>query len=561
MWLIMCSLHLRQWTGFFVSRGVAWLIFLAFTVQVSFAAEPLLVFPLTNLSRKTQYSWLSEAMAYSLTRLFKRNNVPVIEGAERQLACERLGLLIDDSSLTLASAIKIGEKTQAGGLLLGSYDVTTVGKELTLTVSLRLINPRLGQIVGNPSTFSRPLREAQLLQQDIAKEFLSLVGPPVQTNFVTVPILPFAAYESYLRATLAATRQDRIRYLFRAITEYQKNLGTNTIFPAAAFDLGLIYYRDSNYKDAAKWLEKVTNRDAEQLADTWQAQFYCALSYLQLGEIDKAQSLFKQLRQELPVAEVLNNEAITLLRRDNIVAALGLLKSAVMLAPRDEDLVFNYGYALWRAGEYGLAIAQLQPLIERKKDGQASYLLAKCYGKLGQLAEELAALDAAKRFLPEFAKWETAAKLPPLARLKDQFSRQSSQSLTKTTNQLAQAQAQKALIEETLARAQGLFLAGRDLEAIPLLRGLVERLPDQATAHFLLGRIYERQGDLTAAIQALKTAVFWQPNLLAAQVLLGRIYFHTKNYEQARAQLMVGQALNAQDREVLALAELLKSSP
>src|SRR5207244_6951308 len=136
---------------------------------------------------------------------------------------------------------------------------------------------------------------------------------------------------------------------------------------------------------------------------------YRGVSYLQLGEIEKSLTILKQLITQLPLYEVMNNTAIAQLRKGEMEEAVRLLGLAVQSAPQEDDLRFNYGYALWRAGQYSAAANQFNQLVKRQpKDGQAYYLLAKSLEKMDQKTEATAALDSAKKYLGDFAKWETA---------------------------------------------------------------------------------------------------------------------------------------------------------
>ena len=72
-------------------------------------------------------------------------------------------------------------------------------------------------------------------------------------------------------------------------------------------------------------------------------------------------------------------------------------------------------------------------------------------------------------------------------------------------------------------------------EALDGLARILQIRPDSHEAHFLRGRIYERRGEYDRAVEALKAATFWNPRLLQAYVILGRIYTLQKNCGDARA--------------------------
>jgi tetratricopeptide (TPR) repeat protein len=72
-----------------------------------------------------------------------------------------------------------------------------------------------------------------------------------------------------------------------------------------------------------------------------------------------------------------------------------------------------------------------------------------------------------------------------------------------------------------LQTARSAFLAGRDADALEALGKMLQIAPQNYDAHFLMGRVYERKGDFDRATNALKAAVFWNPKLVPAHVLLG----------------------------------------
>lgn len=75
-----------------------------------------------------------------------------------------------------------------------------------------------------------------------------------------------------------------------------------------------------------------------------------------------------------------------------------------------------------------------------------------------------------------------------------------------------------------------------------------------------MGRVNERRSDFPAAINALRAAVFWNPKLVAAHVLLGRIYLGQGDRKRAESHLKLALDANPQDREALALQRLLQET-
>lgn len=543
-------------------RHIAALTFVLIVLISPLYAAPsdtILILPFENLSNKAEYNWIGEGFSLMLANLLRSPDLIPLEIEERNIAYERLGLT-PTAILTRATAIKIGEKAGADFLVIGNYNISGEGKGRNISILCRVVDLGQGRTVGNDYNFSGPVNELQSMQGRLAWEILhqhNSTFPISREQLISrATAIPAAACESYIKAILTNNKDDKIRFLFRAISEYQQ--GGNGQFSDAAFTLGHIYYDDGRYKEALNWLEKIGEKETDYL----EAQFYRAVAYIQLGDLDKANSTSQALLQRLPLYETFNNASIAELRRNNFEEALRLLNLAIQAAPRDKDLLFNYGVMLWRAGQYSAAVTQLNQYLSRENhDGQAYYILAKCLEKLNQKEEAATALDEAKKYLAEFAKWETSNKLPSLCRIKDHFSRAAYLRLERN-NEIAHTSlsaSQTKEVETLLAKAQGFFIAGRDSEATAAISDLLQLAPDKAEGYLLKGRIQERQGDLDGTVISLKAAIFWNPKLVPAHVLLARIYTQQKNVPLAKQHLSQALAISPEDRDALALQKLLES--
>jgi tetratricopeptide (TPR) repeat protein len=527
----------------------------------AYSNDTILVLPFENKSGQTDYNWVGEGFSLTLAGLLTSSDIVPLGVEERNLAYERLGLQ-PTAILTRATAIKVGEKAGANLLVIGTYNITGEGKSRIIAITARVIDLKQGRAIGSDYTLSGPISDLQSIQGKLAWEILYQRNPALPFSRDQVmskaTVIPTNAFESYIKSLMTPNKEDKIKFLFRALSDYQKEKAGQ--YNQAIFALGHLYYDDGNYKDGLKWLERVEDKGYPYL----EAQFYRGVSYLQLGDAEKAISILKQLIAQLPIYEVYNNAAVAELKKGDNEEAVRLLGLAIQGAPKDDDLLFNYGYALWRAGQYSAAANQLNLLIRRqtKKDGQAYYLLGKSLEKMNQKTESMAALDDAKKNLPEFAKWESgAAKMPFLARIKSHFSRATYQRLQQQDSSIKNiASSQSQQVEEMMAKSQGFFLAGRDAEAASMLSQVLSIAPNNADAHLLMGRVQERRGETANALSSLKAAVFWNPKLVAAHVLLGRIYLQQNNRAQAEAHLKMALAVNSQDREALALKRLIETS-
>jgi Tfp pilus assembly protein PilF len=74
----------------------------------------------------------------------------------------------------------------------------------------------------------------------------------------------------------------------------------------------------------------------------------------------------------------------------------------------------------------------------------------------------------------------------------------------------------------------------------------------------LMGRVYERRGDFDRATNALKAAVFWNPGLAPAHVLLGRIAVLKNDCVTAQASASKALQVDPNDQDAQALKRLIQ---
>jgi tetratricopeptide (TPR) repeat protein len=376
--------------------------------------------------------------------------------------------------------------------------------------------------------------------------------------------IPPDAYSDFMKAITTSDRQTKSKFLARAVEEYAKGV-SGAQFTQAIFELGQINFLDGKWDDAIKLLTRVDPKYPRYI----EAQFYLGVAYANAKQNDSALKVFTDLVPRMPLYEVYNNAGVVYLRAGRVDDAILYLKPAAEAATRDLDTQFNFGYALWLKGDFAGAAAQLQKAVRRKpadgeavkygtQDGEAFYLLAKASDRIGKKPDADEALDQAKRYLPSFAQWETRRQIPDLSRLKMRFSRVGLQKIREQlgaqpapTTRTSAAGAPS--VQETMAHARDLFAANRDREALDDLGRVLQVNPDNAEAHLLRGRIYERSGDYDRAIEALKAASFWDPKSVAAYVTLGRIYVFKNNCPNAQATMKKAIQIDPTSQEVLAL--------
>jgi tetratricopeptide (TPR) repeat protein len=400
----------------------------------------------------------------------------------------------------------------------------------------------------------------QKLQGDLAYEILYQHNPalPFSRDQITTDatVAPIGAFENFIKGTLTRDRDARIGFLQHAIKEFSEK--TKAQYVPAVFELGRIHFEAGEYKDALEQLSLVDDKNARYD----EAQFYAGAAQDALGQTDTSLATLQKLAARLPLFEVYNNIGALLLKQKKYKEAIDHLKPASDAAPRDTDTLFNLGYAYFQAKDNSNAAAVLKTETKlRSSDGEAFYILGKALAATGDQAGATAALDQSKKLLAQFAQWETKG-VPQLARMKTSFSKINYYRYKREQDERLNLQTHITSLspqaDQLLESSRNAFLAGRDEDALASLGKLLQIAPQDFEAHLLMGRVYERKGDFDRAINALKAAVFWNPKLVAAHVLLGRIA--VLKYDCAAAQAASDKSLqiDADNQDAQALKRLIE---
>jgi len=522
------------------------------------STDTIVTMPFENLSGRTEYNWVGESFAAALADLFDKPGLVAIRPDERNVAYKQEGLP-PTAILTRATMIKIAERAGASLVVMGTYRIAGEGRESTIAITGRVVDIREGRLVGKEYNRGGPLVDLQKLQGDLAYEILYQHNQalPFSRDQITTDatIAPIGAFENFIKGTLTRDRDARIGFLDHAIKEYAEK--TKLQYIAAIFELGRIRFEAAEYKEALEQLVLVDGKNPRYD----EAQFYVGVAQDALGQTEAALGTLKNLAARLPLFEVYNNIGVLLIKKKQHKDAIDHLKPAAEAAPRDTDTLFNLGYAYWLAQDNANAAATLK--IEtrlRASDGEAFYLLSKALAAANDQPGATVASDQAKKLLPTFAQWETKG-MPPLARVKSSFSKinyyRYKREQDERLNTQTQISSQPPQVEQLFETARSAFNAGRNADALTALGKLLQASPQNYDAHLLIGRVYERQGDFDRATNALKAAVFWNPKLGPAHVLLGRIAVLKNDCASAQASADKALQVDANDQDAQALRRLI----
>jgi tetratricopeptide (TPR) repeat protein len=140
-----------------------------------------------------------------------------------------------------------------------------------------------------------------------------------------------------------------------------------------------MHFEKDNYREAAKWLQKIGSAEPFQL----ESDFLLGISMYEIGDFEGALVAFERFCAALDVPEGRNNLGAVLLRMDR-PDAIDHLGKALERSPRDPDYLFNVGYALWKRGEFEAAAERFRAALDREReDADAILLLGRCLKKAG----------------------------------------------------------------------------------------------------------------------------------------------------------------------------------
>ncbi|MBA3241979.1 MAG: tetratricopeptide repeat protein [Acidobacteria bacterium] len=555
------------------------------------ASDTVIVLPFENTSGQREFNWVGESFADSLAELLGGHGLRSVSNDARELAYQQVycpNRACDPRVLTIvpsrATAIKIAREAGASLVVLGTYEVSPAQDEQVVAQvrgSARVIRVNEGRLSGklmadgrwatHEFTYGDALVNLQTVQGKLAYQILYEQDDklPFSQNAIVEQAtkVPVKAFESYVKGTLADDPEKKSAYLRNAMRDFER-ANPGSVFKQAAFELGHLYFIQSDYKRAAENFSLLQKRDTHYA----EAAFYAALSYWHAGETQTALDALLPLTADTPLTSIYNNAGAIAAqaartekdatKRDNLLKqATNVLSRAAESAPEDAMVHYNYAYALMISGKFAEAVEQLRTVVKfNPRDPEGLFLFAKALEKTGQAEAAKTNDDEARRYYKDYAKaqieWQErqTTSLVPL-RLRTDFNRSDLIAAIRNEVEIKNALIAGANPQDLLAKAREMYTAGRDDEALMELRDVVRIEPMNAEAYLMTGRIYQRRGELASAINQLKTSIFWDNDrkLIDAHILLGRIFLERGDRTQAMAYAHSAIQIDPNNQEAIAL--------
>ncbi|MBO0727359.1 MAG: tetratricopeptide repeat protein, partial [Blastocatellia bacterium] len=291
------------------------------------APDTVVVMPFENRTQMAKYNWICDSFAILIGDVLDAHGIRVINIDMRNQAFEKMRLSPSDL-LTRAAMIRVASAAQANLALIGEFDIGESKEDVTISIAARLIETREGRLApAKTFNYSGSLSNLQDWQGQLAWNIVYERNPSMPYSKEQIirraKQVPAAAYESFVKGVQTRDLKLRESFLLRSIQECE-NSGEAIHFPQAIYELGLLYYRQDDFAEAAKSLRRMGKDDpayAESL-------FYLGLAAYKAGDANEASSAFERLIELTPSLEAVNNAGVALLAKGDNEKALQFLRSA-----------------------------------------------------------------------------------------------------------------------------------------------------------------------------------------------------------------------------------------
>jgi tetratricopeptide (TPR) repeat protein len=472
------------------------------------AGRILLVLPFDNRTGQPSLDWIREAAPEILSSRFTSAGFAPMSRTQRLYALDHLGLP-QGFQPSRASSLKLAQTLDADSIVVGNY--ITDGS--TIIAEARVVSvPRMR--MSDPLTARGDLRDLITVFNTLAWKLTRQLDPGFSVSlesFVAAGAnLRLEGFEQYIRGITEPDQAERLRHLQQAVK-------LSPDYAPAWMALGREEYNSQQYEQAATAFARI----GSDAPDTLEAGFYRGLSLMFSGDYAQAEVVFAGVARVLPLAEVLNNQGVSISRQGHDGSAM--FRQAAAADPTAADYHFNLAVSLKRHGDSPEAVSELNQCLKlRPNDSEAQTLLASW--KQGPTAN----VDPLERIVRTF----DAAAFHEAAVMFDQME----------ATRLAALSPQE--------RAQTLSTQARDF----LSRGLLlesERLYQEAVAcdnasepaHAGLAEVRERTGDAAGARKEAHAALELKPSA-SAYLVLARLDFAAGNLSDANREASEALKLN-----------------
>ena len=374
-------------------------------------ADTYLVLPFFNLSKDSSLDWVGEGVAEALAEALASEGLITLDRDDRVEAYRRLSIR-PYSLLTRASVVKIGQALDAEHVVFGQFELipvleSAVKSRGSLQITARFLD--LKHVKQGPEFRTvGALEDLAALQEHLAWQALQYLQPrgaPSEAEFQQRhPRVRLDAIENFIRGLMASNADEKHRF-------YTQAARLDPRYSQPCFHLGRLLWRKKEYKSAAEWFQKVSPNDSHY----HEANFFLGLCRYSIGDFAGAQAAFQLVARTVPLGEVYNNLGAAQ-SRANLPGAADSFHKALEGDSSDPIYQFNFGYALWKNGNFQGGAQNLRTVLDHDpNDTQAALLLERCEKQSGPRPGEprMEGLERLKTNYEESAYWQLKAVLQP----------------------------------------------------------------------------------------------------------------------------------------------------
>jgi tetratricopeptide (TPR) repeat protein len=577
--------------------AVVFLISASSFVPAQTNTDTVMILPFENASGQTEFNWVGESFASSLSDLLKVPGLNVVSNDERKIIQQKLRVPLTILP-SLATSLKLARQAGASLLVAGRYQISPAQGDAAaaITVTAKIIRVNEGRFLSEEFpdgrritrdiNLSDALQNLQTIQGQMAYQILyqrDKALPFRLNDFVEKANKVSArAFEAYIKGLLTSetdlqTREGYLKNALRIYAEDEKTKGE--VYTDAALELGHFYLNQRKFSEASAFFGTIVNEvvkcrenaEREKIIPQCkdenyaEAAFYTGLIHWQQQNYEQAIAVLRPIAEDLKLTSVYNTigaiavqAARTEKKNKGKSAALlneGIeyLKKAAESAPDEPDILFNFGLALFLKNDYVEALAQLRPVLAlRPRDGEAYFLLAKA----AEILQEKNAADfdnmarqnlvAGDRYAKMQVEWSRSKTVDTINLRVNQPPRKDFVSVILVNRQIQLTPVPVNETEAMLTQARKLYA-----EAMEILRRILVSEPMSAESYYLLGMLHLRRADSDQAVSSLKTALFWDNRLIDAYTTLVRIYVEKRECQQAKTYLAsAAEIINQSDRNL-----------
>jgi tetratricopeptide (TPR) repeat protein len=503
----------------------------------------LLVLQFDNRTGQPSLEWVREAAANLLSSRFRSAGFAPMSRADRMYALDHLGLP-QGFQPSRASSLKLAQTLDADSIVVGSYSVD--GSNIVAEARLvNVPNLRMSDAVAARGDMRGLIDVFDTLAWKLTRQLDPKISVTEETFLAAGKGLRLEAFEQYIRGITEPDQSERLQHLQLAV-KMSPDLGP------AWMALGREDYNNQQYDQAAAAFSKV---DSDSM-DGLEAGYYGGLALLFSGEYAKAEKSFAAVARVLPLAEVLNNEAVAVSRQGH--DGTDLFMKAAAEDPSSADYHFNLAVSLRRHGQVPGALNELaQSLKLRPTDAEAEALqLAWKRSGLGTVtpaaqagggAGDAKAADSTPDSLERIVRTFDASAFRQAAQMLDQVEAARLAELSP----LERAQ-------QISAQAKGFLDKGLLLESERLYQAAVADDGNCPEAHAGLAAVRERAGDANGARMEAHQALALKASA-DVYLVLGRLDLASNRLSEADSDAAAALKLEPSNREAQELARQIQA--